>query len=99
MTALYTPSHVAPGNREEPALWFAFRGGQVALCAQSDDPCLPCCMTLEERGLEPQRTHYLGTYDGQHCYAVALADSCTLPTGWKLIGLRDAFSTLELGLA
>jgi NAD+ diphosphatase len=99
MTALFSPSHIAPEHRNEPALWFAFRDGQLALCAESENACLPCCTQLADYGLAPESTHYLGTYAGQHCYAVSLPASPPLPHGWKLIGLRDAFGSLELGLA
>jgi NAD+ diphosphatase len=99
MTPLYTPSHTAPENRDEPALWFAFRNGQIAVCADSDAPWLPCCLHLTEYGVEPQRPQYLGQYDGRDCYAVELAESESLPEGWKLMGLRDVFGVFDVGLA
>jgi NAD+ diphosphatase len=99
MTALYTPSHTPPDPRDQPALWFAFQNGRVAVCADTDTACLPCCVHLTEYGLAPQRTQYLGVYDGQHCYAVELEESAALPEGWKLLGLRDAFAVFDVGVA
>jgi len=99
MSSSYVPSCIPPSERDDPALWFAFSDGQVAVCAGSGDACLPCCVHLTDYGLEPQRTQYLGTYDGRHCYAVELGKSGALPKDWKLIGLRDAFSVLDGGLA
>ena len=99
MTALYSPSHVPPENRDDPALWFAFHDARIAVCSASDAPCLPYCLHLSEYGLNPLRPHYLGRYDGRHCYAVALAEATPLPEGWQLMGLRDAFGVIEAGLA
>ena len=99
MTALYTPSHTPPEQRAEPALWFAFHEGQIAVCADPGKPRLPCCLHLTEYGLEPQRPQYLGIYDGRHCYAVELAESHPPPDGWRFMGLRElfAFFDVELG--
>ena len=99
MTNLYTPLHTAPENRSDPALWFAFRKNELLVWDDASDPRLPCCVQLTEHGLEPQRSHYLGLYDGQHCYAVDIAEAQPLPAGWRPMGLRDAFALFDVGIA
>jgi NAD+ diphosphatase len=99
MTSRYVPHHVPPETHDEPALWFAFRNGELLVCESGAAPCLPCCLHLAEHGLEPQRSHYLGRYDGQHSYAVEIPDSQPLPQGWRPIGLRDAFAAFDVELA
>ena len=99
MSAPYVPSHKPPEERTEAALWFAFRNGDVAVCGSSDNACLPSCVHLHEHGIQAERTHYLGTYNGQHCYAVELDDDAPLPKGWNLLGLRAAFGVLDVSLA
>ena len=98
MTARYTPSHTPPSERTDPALWFVFRDGRIAVC-EGDVACLPCCMHLTDFGLRSQRSQYLGLYDGRHCYAVELDDARELPQGWQFMGLRDAFAVLDAELA
>src|SRR4051812_25476587 len=95
----YIPHHKAPESRDEPALWFAFRNAELLVCESDTAPCLPCCLSISEHGLEPARTHYLGRYDGTHSYAVALDEAQQLPQGWRPIGLRDAFAALDVELA
>ena len=100
MTPLYTPLHTPPEKRDEPAIWFGFRKGELLVCAGAGERHeLPCCRDLSEHGLEPQRPQYLGLYDGKHCYAVELPDSRPLPQGWQLMGLRDAFGVFDVPLA
>ena len=98
MTTLYTPSHTPPEKREEPALWFVFSEGQIAVCTGPGETCLPCCVHLTEYGVTPQRSQYLGVYAGQHAYAVELPPSPLLPGDWRLIGLREAFGVLDPAL-
>ena len=99
MATRYVPQHQAPATRDEPALWFAFRNAELLVCDSDAAPCLPCCAEISEHGVEPQRLHYLGRYDGQHSYAVAIAESQALPEGWRPIGLRDAFAAFDVELA
>lgn len=96
---LYVPAHVPPGDCDEPALWFAFRKAELAVCVEPAEHRLPCCRHLREHGLTALRPQYLGRYDGRPCYAVELEESCTLPEGWRLMGLRDVFGVFEAELA
>lgn len=95
----YFPAHLPPRDRDEPALWFAFRKAELAVCLESSGHRLPCCRDLREHGLATLRPQYLGRYDGRHCYAVELEDSGTMPDGWRLMGLRDVFGVVEAELA
>jgi NAD+ diphosphatase len=99
MTDQYVPLHVAPAQRDEPALWFAFRRAEILVLGGPGRAELPCCVDLAEHGLAPQRSQYLGLYGSRHCYAVALAESDPLPQGWSTLGLRDLFGMVEGGVA
>jgi NAD+ diphosphatase len=92
------PSHTAPESRDRPALWFAFRKAELLVCERSGLAELPCCMQLDEHGIDPRRPQYLGLYDETHCYAVEIDEAQELPEGWRAIGLRDAFALLDPGL-
>lgn len=95
----YVPSHTPPQQIDEPALWFAFRKSEVLVCGEADVQTLPCCRDLRDHGLEAVRPHYLGVYDGRHCYAVEVDAACALPSGWRSIGLRELFGVVESELA
>src|SRR5688572_32033938 len=65
MPDIYIPLVTPPADRAEPAVWLAFRKGEVVVVRDGDQPALPCCVDLAEHGLAPQRHHYLGLYGGQ----------------------------------
>lgn len=56
---------------------------------------LPLCIDLNEHGLEPVRSAYLGLLGKQHCFAAELPDQHHLPQGWATLGLRDLFSMVD----
>jgi hypothetical protein len=99
MSTNYIPLVTPPGERRDPALWFAFQRSQMLVCQGDDGPMVPCCNDLLEYGLNPVRTQYLGTYDGRHCYTVEVNDAAQTPAGWQLVGLRDIFAQVEETLA
>lgn len=99
MDTRYIPLVTPPPQRSEPALWFAFRRAQILVLNGAGQPALPCCVDLGEHGLPAQRSHYLGLYGGQHCYAAEVPETQDLPAGWSALGLRDLFGLVETTLA
>jgi NAD+ diphosphatase len=99
LNTVHTPSDVAPSSTEGAALWFAFRKAELLVCVNGGEHALPSCASLDEHKLIGERSQYLGLYDERHCYAVQLAENCTLPEGWRFMSLRDAFGVFDAGLA
>jgi NAD+ diphosphatase len=99
MVEEYVPLVTPPEARDGPVLWFAFRGSQITVLNGAEKPALPCCADLNEHGIRPLRSQYLGLYGGQHCYAAEIHESQPLPQGWSLLGLRDLFGLVETTLA
>ena len=99
MSTAYVPRVTPPGERQDPALWFAFQRSQMLVCRGTNGPTVPLCHDLAEHGLNPLRTQYLGTCDGRHCYGVELHETAQAPAGWELIGLREFFGQVEDTLA
>jgi NAD+ diphosphatase len=98
MPDIYVPRIIPPDRHVEPVLWFAFQRAHM-LVRVMDKPALPCCMDLADHGFTAARRQYLGTYGGQHCYAVELQESAALPEGWAVLGLRELFARFEEPLA
>ena len=99
MPGTYIPLLTPPDPLSEPALWLAFRKSQLFVYPCKSGTELPYCRNLNEYGLKPARTQYLGTYAGKHCYAVEIPEVDPVPAGWVLMGLRDAFAQFEETLA
>jgi NAD+ diphosphatase len=95
----YVPLVTPPEGRSEPAVWLAFRKGEVVVVRDGDRPAPPCCFDLAEHGLAPQRHLYLGLYGDRHCYAAEIGETAPLPEGWAVLGLRDLFGMVETTLA
>ena len=95
----YIPLVTPPEERSEPALWFAFRKAEILVLNREERPAMPYCMDLAEHGLAPQRSQYLGLYEGRHCYVVEISETQPLPQGWAPLGLRDLFGMVETTLA
>ena len=103
-TSSANQSPVAASVRMSPSLAAAsassgaIRNGTSKLEGLSEH-ALPLCASLEEHGLTGERSQYLGLYGERQCYAVQLGENCTVPEGWRFVGLRDAFGVFDVGLA
>ncbi|MEC4818769.1 MAG: NAD(+) diphosphatase [Scytonema sp. PMC 1069.18] len=86
-----TPSTLQP----EPAWWFAFVGNQLLVRLEGTDSYIPKFISLAEIGLEPVRSQFLGTLDGQPCYSAELPLDATIPEGMTLVGLRQLYGTIK----
>src|SRR5690349_14509479 len=71
--------------------WFVFRGHELMLTGQLE---VPCCAVLDELGVTPLRTQYLGELDGEACFAAEVALDAQVPDGAGLHGIRSLFGRL-----
>src|SRR5436305_1008214 len=94
----YQPLITPPEKLGEPALWFAFKRGELLLVKTGDEPRLPHCQDLAELGLTASRSLYLGTYGGSHCYAAELEHAEALPEYHQMHGLRDVLGMIDESL-
>jgi NAD+ diphosphatase len=95
----YVSRYTPPAERNEPALWFLFQRNRIVVTVESEQHRPPCCIALEEHGMQPLRHQYLGLYEGRHCYAAEVGDETSLPSGWTVTGLRDVFGHFDETLA
>lgn len=83
----FNPAHRPPGDIEFPALCCAFQAGRLLVQRTGAALQLPR-LHPGQLGAKPEESHYLGTLDGQHCFAVRLPELQPLPEGAELMGLR-----------
>jgi NAD+ diphosphatase len=91
----FIPGITPPTERTEPAWWFAFQQNKLLVRTESDHVSLPCLVHFEEVGLIPLCQHYLGRFDGQHCFAVDVAEEARPPAGMNFEGLRQVHGRLD----
>jgi len=92
---MFHPSVQAPAARDQPALWFIFRGNDLLLGA--GDPVesgLPLAPDFPFPHLLSLRRQFLGRRGAQPCYSAEVAPDTPAPAGFDWIGLRAAFGRL-----
>lgn len=91
----FIPSVVPPLELCEPALWFVFSGDRLLVTMKAGAGLPICARDLREVGFEPIRQHYLGAFDGSHCYCAEVVENVEGSGGMTLHGLRDLWGLLD----
>jgi len=86
-----TPSTL---QSQQPALWFAFIGNKLLVRPEGTIYQIPDLISLNEIGIKPIRTQFLGTLDTCPCYSAELSEDTVIPSNLKLLGLRDLYGSL-----
>ncbi|HSN41312.1 MAG TPA: NAD(+) diphosphatase [Burkholderiales bacterium] len=85
---LFSPAHRPPQEIGFPAVCCAFRAGRLLVQRAGAAPQLPR-LHPGQLGVDLGESHYLGTLDGQHCFAFMLTEEQPLPEHGELMGMRD----------
>ncbi len=86
-------SLLVPPEAAEGCVWvFAFRRRELLVPLAG---ALAPVDAIEALGVAPQRTQYLGTLDGAHCYGAELAPDAEPPPGMAFRDLRALYGRLE----
>ena len=75
-------------------MWFACSGTRVLVKTDGNALAIPFVRSPDSLGLDVAGHQYLGTLNGQPCYAAAVADKNRVPQGLDLRDLRTLFSHL-----
>jgi NAD+ diphosphatase len=86
----FEPSPSASG----PALWFTFDNDHLLTKIDAGRICIPDSADLEALQISPSRRLYLGSLDGQPCYAGVLEPGGPLDSNFKLNHLRALFGLI-----
>ena len=98
MWSAYEPMFHPPERQDQPALWFLYRGGKLAVLPGGEGR-VPLALQPAELGLQEDGRHYLGLYEGRDCYVAELAADAAMPEGVEFHGLRDLFTVMDESLA
>lgn len=91
----FEPGNIESGDAGTPALWFAFRKGDLLVSRADAALSIPLTPSLATLGLDPGPSHYLGHADGAPCRAVELAADAAPPEGWSFEGVRSLFGLID----
>jgi len=90
MMSGFVPAVFCSEPIEEPAIWLAFQAGKLLMFDdEQGDRVVPVLRCFSETGVRFGFKNYLGTWSGQHCFAVWIPESEPLPPHYFLCGLRE----------
>ncbi|ADO75647.1 NAD(+) diphosphatase [Stigmatella aurantiaca] len=88
----FIPGHVPPSRSRDEALIFAAQGLELLIAERDGTVSIPSGAALPALA---GGAHFLGTLDGQDCYAVAYPKGQEPPAGMKLVTARGLFMALD----
>jgi NAD+ diphosphatase len=94
----YVPAVMPDHPPGTPAYWFVFSTNRLLIkpaSASSGTVHIPMARTIEELGIRPTRTQYLGTFEGHPCYSAEAPPEAADPEGLSFIGLRALYGSMD----
>ena len=83
-----------PKSRTGAAWWWVFRENALLVQETDTGTTLPHIEDVAVFGMTPLRTQYLGTLDGEHCFAAEVDKATEPPEGRRFEGLRALYRRL-----
>jgi NAD+ diphosphatase len=78
-----------------PAFWFIFQNRKILVKAEENRLTVPALNRLDEIGIEPAFSIYLGTLNDRQCYSAEAAEGIPAPEGMAFHGLRSIFGRID----
>ena len=91
---LFKPDFKPAHGQSESVLWFILDKGNLLTKIKADRFSIPDAADLEALQISPSYGLYLGSLDGQLCYAGALETGSSFDENFKLINLRTLFGLI-----
>ena len=100
MKSQFIPSTEQPVKPMEPAWWFIFSRYKLLMASPDSTPSIPLLPDLKTLGISPLEEIYLGTLEGKHCYAAAVADLDKVepPPETAFLDLRQLYGKVDQDL-
>ena len=90
----FQPDFKTPPRRKESALWFFLNKGRLLTKIEANQFSIPETAVLETLQISPSCGLYLGSLDGQPCYAGTLETGSFPDATFKLNNLRTLFGLI-----
>jgi NAD+ diphosphatase len=90
--ARFVAGLVPPASRDEPALWFVFRGRDLLV---HDEVDLRLFRDLAELGVDAVRSQFLGWLDGVPAYSVEVPRDAAAPPGARFRDIRALYGRAD----
>jgi NAD+ diphosphatase len=87
----FVSSFISPGEYGEPAWWFIFQKDGLLVHGSGREVRIPRVPEPGSLGVTPVLRQYMGTLDGEHCYACEMDARDAVPGGMTGMSLRALF--------
>ncbi len=91
----FVSSVVSPPEKNQLSYWFAFQNDNLMVKVEDNRAKVPKVYDLDDLNIQPVCEHYLGTLNGEHCYAVELPPGMLWPENMSFMGLRELFVLMD----
>jgi NAD+ diphosphatase len=91
----FVPAIQPPDSQNSPGYWFVFQENRLLVRMEDQGACPPAWEELQNLGVQPVRTQYLGTLGNQGCYSAEVATDIRLPEGMRFEPLRGLWGSLS----
>ena len=91
----FIPHYIQPAVETNHGLWFVYQAEKLIVKVNGESVAIPDGVDLQQVKLAPIRRQYLGALDGRPCLAAELPSDVVIPDGYKAVGLRELFGSLE----
>jgi NAD+ diphosphatase len=91
---IFVPAVHHPDSRQATGYWFVFQENRLLVRVEEEGASPPVYEELQNLGVQPLHTQYLGTLDGHDCYCAELAVEVDPPEGMRFEQLRGLWGSL-----
>jgi NAD+ diphosphatase len=91
---IFVPSVHPPESGKPSGYWFVFQENRLLVRIEERGASPPLCDQIQNLGVQPLRTQYIGTLDQHLCYSAELAVDASPPAGMSFQQLRGLWGSL-----
>ncbi len=95
MERRFIPSANPPEKKDKPAWWFIFSRYWLLIATPDSTPTIPFLLGPKNLGLPTLEEIYLGTLEGEPCYAAAVPDSPPPLEDMVFLDLRQLYGKVD----
>ena len=94
MSGQFVPGFIPPTDCSQPAWWFIYQNDAMLVKPGAGGPEVPCLKGLDDLGLAPEISLYLGQMGPLPCFAAKVAANLPAPPGHVWEGQRALYAAL-----
>jgi len=91
----YKPEFIPQLDNNQGSYWFLFKSNKIMVKNNGNSIQIPFLKNLEDLNIEPERSQYLGTFDGFPAYTGELSPQSATPVEMNFLDLRSLYGAIS----